>query len=132
MDKASRMGFLPKIKSNIHMLGPVHIDFRISNVGKGSANDVVVSFTVVWQNSISRTWTQPHMKPNEFQDFFIPISETEEKTDIPYFENNETKIQISSAYEDILGDKHSSKEELNVSEFVRQFNKTKAVYDEGK
>jgi hypothetical protein len=35
MDKASRMGFLPKIKGNIHMHGPVHIDFRISNVGKG-------------------------------------------------------------------------------------------------
>jgi hypothetical protein len=132
MDKASRMEFLPKIKGHIHMVGPVHIDFRISNVGKGSASEVVVSFTVVGQNTISRTWTQPLMKPNEFQDFFIPISETEEKSDIPYFENNETRIQISSSFEDILGDKHSSKEELNISEFVRQFNKTKAVYHEDK
>ncbi len=113
-------------------MGPVHIDFRISNVGKASASDVVVSFTVVGQNTVSRTWTQPLMKPNESQDFFIPISETEEKSDIPYFVKNETRIQFSSSCEDILGHKHSSKQELNISEFVRQFDKTKPVYKEDK
>jgi hypothetical protein len=85
MDKASRMEFLPKIKCHLHMMGPVHIDFRISNVGKASASDVVVSFTVVGHNTVSRTWTQSLMKPNESQDFFIPISETEEKNDIRFY-----------------------------------------------
>jgi hypothetical protein len=40
LEKTARMEFLPKIKGHIHMIGPVNIDFRLSNVGKGPASDV--------------------------------------------------------------------------------------------
>lgn len=112
------------------MIGPVNLNLRISNVGKGSAGDVNVIFIVKGQKTVERTWVQPLLLPNQFQDFFIPISENEEKSDIPYFENNYTIIEISAAYKDILGNKHSSKEKLDISEFVRQFKTTKSVYHE--
>lgn len=68
--------------------------------------------------------------PNQFQDFPISVSENEEQSSIPYFEVNETKIQITATYNDILGNSHSSKQEIDISEFVKQFKTTLSLYDE--
>jgi hypothetical protein len=131
LEKTARMEFLPKIKGHIHMVGPVNIDFRISNVGKGPAGDIRVNFTVVGQNTVSRTWTQPLMKPNEFQDFFIPINEENQtQSNVPFFRNNETRIELNATYRDILDIVHSSTEIINISEFVNQFERTLSVYNE--
>lgn len=131
MEKAARMEFLPMIKGHLPMKGPVNLDFRISNVGKGPASDVRVNFTVIGRNTVTRTWRQPLLIPNGFQDFFIPISENEEKSDVPYFEDNKTRIEISALYKDILGNEHSSKEEIDISGFVTQFKRTLSVYNKG-
>lgn len=130
LDKAAKMEFLPRLQGHLHMTGPVNVDFRISNVGKGSASDVQVNFLVIGRNTIKRTWTQPLFTPNQFQDFPIPVSENEEQGSIPYFEVNETKIQITATYNDILGNSHSSKQEIDISEFVKQFKTTLSLYDE--
>jgi hypothetical protein len=113
------------------MIGPVNIDFRISNVGKGSASDVRVNFTFIGQHTVERTWTQPLMKPNDFQDFFIPINDDNQtQSNIPFFQNNETRIEFNATYTDILDINHSSTEVINISEFVNQFERTLAVYNE--
>jgi hypothetical protein len=131
LEKTARMEFLPKIKGHIHMIGPVNIDFRLSNVGKGPASDVRVNFTVIGQQSVARTWTQPLMKPNEFQDFFISINdENETQSNIPFFQENETRIELNATYKDILDIDHSSTEIINISEFVNQFERTLSVYSE--
>jgi hypothetical protein len=131
LEKTARMEFLPKIKGHIHMVGPVNIDFRISNVGKGPAGNVRVNFTVFGQQTVSRTWTQPLMKPNEFQDFFIPINEENQtESNAPFFRNNATRIELSATYSDILDIEHSSTEIINISEFVNQFERTLSVYNE--
>ncbi|HJR84984.1 MAG TPA: hypothetical protein VJ772_06400 [Nitrososphaeraceae archaeon] len=131
LEKTANMEFLPKIKGHIHMIGPVNLDLRVSNIGKGSATDVKVDLDFIGNNSITRTWIQPLLNPGQFQDFFIPVSENREQTDIPYFEANETKVSITATYNDILGNNHTTNEEINVSEFVRQFSRTMSVYDEG-
>lgn len=130
MEKAARLEFLPSIKGHINMKGPVHLDFRISNVGKGPASDVRINFTVTGQNIITRTWTQPLLKPNEFQDFFVPISETETQSSVDYFRNNQTVIELNATYRDILDSDHSSTEVINISEFVNQFERTVSIYTE--
>jgi hypothetical protein len=130
LEKATKMEFLPRIKGHLHMMGPVNVDFRISNVGKGSASVVQVNFLVIGRNTVKRTWTQPLFTPNQYQDFLIPVSENEEQSSIPYFEENETKIQITATYNDILGNSHSSNEEIQISEFVKQFKRTLSLYDE--
>lgn len=112
------------------MNGPVNLDFRISNVGKGPAEDVRVNFTVVGQNTVTRTWTQPLLKPNGFQDFFIPISETETESSVPYSRNNETRVELNATYRDILDINHSNSEVINISDFVNQFERTLSVYSE--
>lgn len=131
LEKTARMEFLPKIKGHVNMIGPVNIDFRISNVGKGSASDVRVNFTFIGQHTVERTWTQPLMKPNDFQDFFIPINDDNQtQSNIPFFQNNETRIEFNATYRDILDINHSSTEVINISEFVNQFERTLAVYNE--
>ena len=130
MERAAKMEFLPRIKGHIHMNGPVNLDFRISNVGKGPAEDVRVNFTVVGQNTVTRTWTQPLLKPNGFQDFFIPISETETESSVPYSRNNETRVELNATYGDILDINHSNSEVINISDFVNQFERTLSVYSE--
>jgi hypothetical protein len=130
MERAAKMEFLPRIKGHIHMNGPVNLDFRISNVGKGPAEDVRVNFTVVGQNTVTRTWTQPLLKPNGFQDFFIPISETETESSVPYSRNNETRVELNATYRDILDINHSNSEVINISDFVNQFERTLSVYSE--
>ena len=130
MERAAKMEFLPRIKGHIHMNGPVNLDFRISNVGKGPAEDVRVNFTVVGQNTVTRTWTQPLLKLNGFQDFFIPISETETESSVPYSRNNETRVELNATYRDILDINHSNSEVINISDFVNQFERTLSVYSE--
>jgi hypothetical protein len=131
LEKTARMEFLPKIKGNIHLIGPVDIDFRISNVGKGPASDVRVNFRVIGEQTVEREWTQPLMKPNEFQDFFIPVNdENETQSNIPFFQNNETRIELDASYKDILDVDHSSTEIINISEFVNQFERTLSVHNE--
>jgi len=74
-------------------------------------------------------WTQPLMKPNEFQDFFIPINdENETQSNIPFFQN-ETRIELDASYKDILDIDHSSTEIINISEFVNQFERTLSVHN---
>jgi len=123
MERAAKMEFLPRIKGHIHMNGPVNLDFRISNVGKGPAEDVRVNFTVVGQNTVTRTWTQPLLKPNGFQDFFTESS-------VPYSRNNETRVELNATYRDILDINHSNSEVINISDFVNQFERTLSVYSE--
>jgi hypothetical protein len=131
LEKTARMEFLPKIKGHLHMIGPVHIDFRVSNVGKGPASNVRVNFRVIGQQTVVREWTQPLMKPNEFQDFFVPINEENQtESNIPFFQNNQTTIELNATYRDILGTDHSSTEIIDVSEFVNQFVRTLSVYNE--
>jgi|SRR5687767_6959199 len=131
LEKTARMEFLPKIKGNIHMIGPTDIDFRISNVGKGPASEVRVNFRVIGEQTVAREWVQPLMKPNEFQDFFIPINdENETQSNTPFFQNHETRIELDATYRDILDIDHSSTEIINVSEFVNQFERTLSVFNE--
>jgi hypothetical protein len=113
------------------MIGPTDIDFRISNVGKGPASEVRVNFRVIGEQTVAREWVQPLMKPNEFQDFFIPINdENESQSNIPFFQNHETRIELDATYRDILDIDHSSTEIINVSEFVNQFERTLSVFNE--
>ena len=102
----------------------------MSNIGRGPASDVQVEFTVLGLNTVKRTWKQQLLTPGQFQDFFIPVSEDEEQHYITYFETNATKIKLSSIYKDVIGKNHSNQEVIDVSEFVRQFKKTKSVYAE--
>jgi len=84
----------------------------------------------VGQNTVTRTWTQPLLKPNGFQDFFIPISETETESSVPYSRNNETRVELNATYRDILDINHSNSEVINISDFVNQFERTLSVYSE--
>jgi len=130
LKKTAEMEFLPKIKGHVHMVGPVHLHIRVSNVGKGSAIGLQVTFVVVGTNTVKRNWTQPLFVPGDFQDFPIPKSESEEESSVPYFQENETKIEITSTFSDILGKRHSNSESINISEFVRQFKTTISIYHE--
>ena len=47
---------LPKIKGHLHMIGPMALNFRVSNIGRGPASDVQVDFTVLGVNTVKRTW----------------------------------------------------------------------------
>jgi hypothetical protein len=112
------------------MIGPMALNFRVSNIGRGPASHVQVDFTVLGLNTIKRSWKQQLLTPGQFQDFFIPISENEEQHYITYFETNETKIKLSSICKDVIGKNHSNQEEIDVSEYVKQFKRTKSVYAE--
>lgn len=114
------------------MIGPVHLDFRISNVGKGSATNVEINFVVTsGANIVRRTWVQTLLTPNQFQDFAIPVSEDDKEVhSTEYFRQNNTRIQIWSKYKDILGNSHSNVEEIDVSGHVEQFERTHSVYAE--
>ncbi len=110
------------------MIGPVNLNLRITNIGKAAASDVKVEFTVKGKNTVKRSWEQQLLGPNQFQDFYIPTSETEEELNLDYFEKNSTKIHLTATYKDILGNKHNIDEELNIEEFVSQFQRTKSAY----
>jgi len=132
LEKTAKLEFLPYLKAHIHMVGPMNLKLRISNIGKSSASEVKVTFTVIGVTTVTRTWMHQLLAPNQSQDFFIPTTEKEEQSNFPYFENNPTKVHIVATYKDILGNNQTSNDQIDISEFVSQFKKTKSIYMEDK
>jgi hypothetical protein len=77
LEKTAKLEFLPHIKAHIHMVGPMNLKLRISNIGKSSASEVQVTFTVIGVATVTRTWMHQLLGPNQSQDFFIPTTENE-------------------------------------------------------
>src|SRR5213592_3305876 len=65
LEKTAKLEFLPHIKDHIHMVGPMNLKLRITNIGKSSASEVQVTFTVIGVANVTRAWMHQLLGPNQ-------------------------------------------------------------------
>jgi hypothetical protein len=131
IEESTKAQFKPFLKTSIIHLGPEDIAIKITNVGKGSAEKIKISFSATIGGSVvKKTWEQELMSPSEFQTFFIPKTETQTESDIKFFEASTSVVAVEWECKDILGEDHEGKASINLTDYVKQLPATIAVYQE--
>ena len=130
LEESTKAQFKPFIKASLSMIGPVALDLMVVNIGKGSAVDVSIRFHVIEIPNSERQWTQELMLPDAHQKFFIPTGQTQTQLQTEFFENNQTTLEFEWECKDILGKRHFGNKQIDITEFVRQMNRTQAMYEE--
>ncbi|MDQ4050831.1 MAG: hypothetical protein M3093_04395 [Thermoproteota archaeon] len=132
LEESTKVQFKPFLKGSIAQIGPVSLELQITNIGKGSAEEITVSFGTREFTGSQRTWRTELLQPNEHQKFFIPIGERADavQRDFNFFRDNQTTIDLNWRCRDILGNTHERSQTINVTNYVRQFENTRARYEQ--
>ena len=128
MKKASELSILPFLKPTLNQIGPVALDLMIQNIGNGPAQNIKLEYELEGKIETQKKYEKILLKPNEKEEFFIPISKTETQTNYEYFKNNKTILNIKGEYEDVLGKSHTCNDKINVTEYVKQMESNKVRY----
>ena len=122
--------FLPHVVASIIYLGPTAIVLEISNIGKGGAKDLSVTYRIREIPSTERTWRQNVLKADDKQIFYLQRDENTTELNVDYFKNNQTKLEVWWSCKDIFQNNHDSSQEIDITNFVKQFELVKAQYKE--
>jgi hypothetical protein len=132
LEESTKAQFKPFLKGSIAQIGPAALELQITNIGKGSAEEITVSFGTREFTGSQRTWRTELLQPNEHQKCFIPIGERadEVQRDFNFFGDNQTTIDLNWRCRDILGNPHEQSQTINVTDYVRQFENTGTRYEQ--
>lgn len=124
MEKSAELSIMPHIKGHLITEGSFETYFRISNVGLGPANNILVKFWLDTYPSDIKTWENNVLMPNDHEDFILIESGKKNVITIDYFEKNPIKIHVQAKYENMLGEKYSIDEIIDASKFVNDWIKS--------
>lgn len=131
LERTASLEFLPFLKGSIEFLGPVSVAFQIANVGKSTASNISVEYWIREKaDKTKRNWVKDFLTVGESQRFFIPIDEQKEELSIEKFRIQQTTIEIKSTCSDSLGKKHDRLESIDLTGYIRQYDRTKAEYSD--
>jgi len=130
MRKATQAQFLPHLKPSLGMIGPVHIDLVIKNVGKGAAVNPIVKISLVEFKESSRSWKWPMLVPDEGVRLGIPTGPDKYETSNDFFKRNQSTLDFHAEYRDILGKSYTVTECIDITAHVKQWEKTMVMYKE--
>lgn len=132
LEESIKAQFKLFLKGSIAQIGPAALELQITNIGKGSAEEITVSFGTREFTGSQRTWRTELLQPNEHQKFFIPIGERadEVQMDFNFFGDNQTTIDLNWRCSDILGNPNEQSQTINVTDYVRQFENTGTRYEQ--
>ena len=132
MKKATEAQFFPYLDMSINFRGPTIIFLRFSNVGIGAAKNIVLKFWIKELKDTTRWWRFPLLRPNEDQEFQIPIDGSKYESDTGFFKENICTLIFEAEYEDVLGNHHLNKGEIDLHNFASQLGKTSMLYQKDK
>ena len=121
MEKSAKLSIMPHIKGHLVTKSVYEVYFRISNVGKGPANNVKFSYWFESKPDDIKKWSNNLLMPNDSEEFLLFIPDTKHLIDLTYLENNPTKIIFQSLYFDIQGNSYFIDETLDASEYVKDW-----------
>jgi hypothetical protein len=130
VEKSTKTQFKPFIKSHIKFIGPNDIVLELRNIGKGPARDLEIDFQVNKTIDSRRAMKEHLLIPEDFKELPISLNKTDTITDVAFFKNNLTQIDIIGKYKDIFNKTQTFEENLNVTEYLTQFDRTIILYNE--
>ena len=130
LEKTVELSIRPHLKGTFQHIGPVAGDLMIKNVGNGPASKIKLSYWVKENDSTKRSWVKPLIMPGEFDEFGIPKNEKEYEHNCDYFINNQTTMKIKGEYFDILDKIYNINDTIDITSYLKQFEKTRVSYKE--
>ena len=132
LEESTKAQFKPFLKRSIAQIGPDSLQLQITNIGKGSAEEITVNFNTREFEGSQRAWTSELLQPNEHQRFLILIGADVDmvQRSFSFFRDNQTTIEIEWHCRDILGDAHDRRQTINLTAYVRQFENTSTRYEQ--
>lgn len=108
LEESTIAQFKPFLKGSIAQIGPASLELQITNIGKGAAEEITVTFRTIEFEDSQRTWTTELLQPNEHQRFFKSIGAGVDtaQSSFNFFRDNQTTIELHWQCRDILGDTH--------------------------
>jgi len=127
LEASGRQQLRPFLKADLVPLGPTSLCLEISNVGPGAAEKVKVTFG---PEGSERSWETPILKSGQAYRFFIPVGQQQDQIGMNYFKGKDFILRVKGEYESVLGEKFNFKDNIDVSKWVEQFERTSVIYEE--
>lgn len=131
LERTASLEFLPFLKGSIEFIGPVNVIFQVTNVGRGTASRIRLEYWIRERpETTRRTWTKDFLTVGDSQRFFIPVDEQNEELSIGVFKSTQTTIEMRGHYFDSLGKEHVSSDSIDITAYLKQYDKSHAEYSE--
>jgi hypothetical protein len=72
LEESTKAQFKPFLKGSIAQVRPDSLELQVTNIDKGSAEEITVNFRTTEFEGSQRAWTSELLQPNEHQRFLIP------------------------------------------------------------
>lgn len=129
LKRSNEIQFLPHIKINLVHPYPGYIIMHLTNSGRGSANDVKVTFKIKEITNFQKNWTRALVVPGDKISFELPKNETEYEVSIKYFQKNQITLIMDATYADTFGIPLESHENIDITEYCKEIGSTKFYLD---
>jgi hypothetical protein len=114
LEESTNTQLKPFLKGSIAQIGPDSLELQITNIGKGSAEEITVNFRTTEFECSQRAWTSELLQqPNEHQGFLIPTGADVDavQRSFNFLRDHQTTIEIQWQYGGILGDAHDQRQQ---------------------
>ena len=126
MREARKTELRPYIKASLDLIGPVVI-LKIQNIGKGTAIDTNVEFSLEPSENTKTTWSYRLLSPSESKRFFLPEPDKKDKLDELTEKYKEVIVKIS--YKDVFNETHNETVSINLKEFEEGLFGSRMILD---
>jgi hypothetical protein len=123
IEESTKAQFRPFLKSSIFFHKGFVPLLRITNVGKGAAQNIEINFSVKELDNTERTSQIHVLLPNDFYEFYMPKNKNEELT-FEFLCNNQVTIVGQWKCEDILCNLHEDSIGIDITSYVNRLKKT--------
>jgi hypothetical protein len=96
LKESTKAQFKLFLKGSIAQIGPDSLELQITNIGKGTAEEITVNFRTIEFEGSQRTWTTELLQPNEHRRFLIPTRAGVDTAQLSFnfFRDNQTTIEL--------------------------------------
>lgn len=130
IENSTKAQFRPYLKASIFFYKNIVTLIRITNAGKGAAQNIEIIFSVKEIDNTKKTYEIHVLLPEGYNEYFIPISQNTVETKIEYFRKNQVSIVGEWKCEDILGNTFEDSINLDVTSHIKRIDQTATKYEE--
>lgn len=113
MEKARKAEFMPHIRAELSLFGPVFLILKLTNFGKGPATNVKAEITFL-PSGQQRQLTQTILSPDESFRIYLPEGSMEKAG------KKSAKINVKGTYTDIFGKNFEVDETIDTNDFIEK------------
>lgn len=131
IEESTKATFRPYLNSSIFLDNAIIPLLRITNIGKGAAQNIVINFSVIERDGSGRESFTHVLAPNGFIDFPIPVGENQEEMQFEFFRDNQITITGEWNCIDIFGEPFHDAINIDVTTHIIRLGRTATLFRDG-